>query len=130
MRNFELPGRSPAHGTMSLGEILPPAIGYIRDGYPILLRVAFQFANACDILEKNDNTKRVFMPGGRRLQVGERHCQPELAVTLQKIAEGGCNGTVKLTNDGKMGAAQRHVPVQQAHVTCCHISYDRFLSNR
>jgi len=86
MRNFELPGRSPVLGSMSLGEILPPAIGYIRDGYPILSRIAFHFANACDIFEKNDNTRRVFMPGGRRLQVGERHCQPELAVALQKIA--------------------------------------------
>ncbi len=77
------------YGTMSLGEILQVAIGYAQNGYPISSRVAFDFANASDILEKNDNTKRVFMPGGRTPRVGERHSQPELAVTLQKIAEGG-----------------------------------------
>ncbi len=77
------------HGTMSLGEILQPAIGYARDGYPISSRVAFDFANARENLEKNENTRRVFLPGDRTPQVGERHCQPELAVTLQKIADGG-----------------------------------------
>jgi len=39
-------------------------------------------------------------------------------------------GTVKLTNVGKIGRAHRLVPVQQAHVTCCHVSNDRLLSNR
>jgi len=39
-------------------------------------------------------------------------------------------GTVKLSNKSKRIRTNRHFPIQQAHVTCHHVSNDRFLSNR
>ncbi len=39
-------------------------------------------------------------------------------------------GTVKLTGKSKMIGTNGRSPIQQAHVTCCHVSNDRPLSIR
>jgi len=78
-----------AHGTMDLGELLQPAIEYARDGYPISSRVSSDFAFNAEFLRGDANASRVFLPGGKPPQAGEMHHQPELAATLQKIAENG-----------------------------------------
>ncbi|MFC1665844.1 gamma-glutamyltransferase [Pseudomonadota bacterium] len=77
------------HGRLSLGELLQPAIKYARDGYPIASRISVDFASQKELIEKDPNLKRVFMPNGRIPEVGELHHQPELARTLELIAEGG-----------------------------------------
>ncbi|MEZ5935463.1 MAG: gamma-glutamyltransferase [Alphaproteobacteria bacterium] len=77
------------HGRMSLGELLQPAIGYAQNGYPISSRVHTDFASAASLLSKDETASRIFMPGGRVPQVGQMHRQPELAATLEKIAENG-----------------------------------------
>lgn len=77
------------HGTMDLGELLQPAIGYARDGYPVSSRVAVDFASQEHLLVNDPAAKRVFMPNGKTPGVGEMHHQPELAETLRKVAEHG-----------------------------------------
>ena len=77
------------HGTMGLNELLQPAIAYARDGYPVSSRVSADFALQADIIARDENLKRVFMPGGHTPDVGERHAQPELAATMQLIADKG-----------------------------------------
>lgn len=77
------------HGTMSLAEILAPAIAYARDGYPVSSRVSFDFAQQAKLISNDEGLKRVFMPGGKTPEAGEMHHQPELAATLQKIADHG-----------------------------------------
>lgn len=77
------------HGTMELGELLQPAIEYARDGYPISSRVSADFASSEALLKGCPNSTRVFMPDGKMPGVGDMHHQPELAATLQKIAEHG-----------------------------------------
>jgi len=67
--------------------------------------------------------------GTIKLHVGLNHAGylPEFVA----ITEGSVHkGTVKLTNKSKMIGTNGHPRNQQAHVTCCHISNDRFLSNR
>lgn len=77
------------HGRMPLAELLAPAIGYARDGYPVSSRVSQDWAAAAEVLGAEPTLARIFLPDGRALRVGERHSQPELARTLQAIADGG-----------------------------------------
>ncbi len=77
------------HGTMELGELLAPAIDYARNGYPVASRVALDFASQVDLLKNDPAAMRTFMPGGKVPKRGEMHHQPELANTLEKIANHG-----------------------------------------
>jgi gamma-glutamyltranspeptidase/glutathione hydrolase len=77
------------HGSMSLGELLQPAIDYARDGYAITPRVSYDWHMTVDMLRDDPNAARIFLPEGRAPKVGEMHSQPELAMTLAKIAENG-----------------------------------------
>lgn len=77
------------HGTRPLGELLQPAIRYARDGYPISSRVHFDFCTQIDLLRENEDAARVMLPDGEPPAVGALQRQPQLAETLQAIAEGG-----------------------------------------
>ncbi|HUF86466.1 MAG TPA: gamma-glutamyltransferase, partial [Thermohalobaculum sp.] len=77
------------HGTKGLDELLRPAIGYAREGYPIGSRVHADFAAKVEHLQADANAARIFLPGGRPPPVGSRHRQPELAETLERIARRG-----------------------------------------
>ncbi len=77
------------HGKLSLAEILAPAIGYARDGYPISSRVSVDFARQIDLLRRDKNAASVFMVDGATPAVGSMHRQPALAATLQAIAANG-----------------------------------------
>ena len=79
------------HGRRSLGELLQPAIGYARNGYPISSRVHTDFASAKALLSNDETAMRIFLPGGQAPKVGAMHRQPELAATLENIAENGRN---------------------------------------
>ncbi|MGI9501013.1 MAG: gamma-glutamyltransferase [Geminicoccaceae bacterium] len=76
-------------GRKSLGELLQPAIRYARGGYPISSRVHTDFASGAALLSKDETAARIFLPGGRPPAVGQMHRQPELAATLEKIADNG-----------------------------------------
>jgi len=80
------------YGTIPLSDILSPAIGYARDGYPISSRVSSDFAVNIELLKDCENASRVFLPEGKSIPQGTVHHQPELAATLQKIARNGRDG--------------------------------------
>jgi len=77
------------HGSMDLGELLQPAIALARDGYVITPRVGLDWESQKEVLAKDANAARRFLPNGRPPGVGDVHHQPELAQTLQKIADHG-----------------------------------------
>ena len=77
------------HGTRSLGELLQPAIKYARDGYPVSSRVGVDYASQTELLKNDEASARVFLPNGATPSDGMMHRQPELAATMQKIAEHG-----------------------------------------
>ena len=81
------------HGKSTLAEILAPAIGYARDGYPITHRVSTDFAAGCDVLDSDGQA--VFMVAGTPPKMGTRHHQPALAQTLERIAATGRDGFYK-----------------------------------
>ena len=77
------------HGVKGLGELLAPAIGYARHGYPISSRVHVDFKAAEALLRANDNAARIFLPDGKVPAIGDMHFQPKLANTLEAIGEHG-----------------------------------------
>ena len=77
------------HGSRQLGELLQPAIRYARDGYPVSSRVSIDLASQAELIGKDAASARVFMPNGKTPRVGEMHRQPQLADTLDKIANHG-----------------------------------------
>jgi gamma-glutamyltranspeptidase/glutathione hydrolase len=77
------------HGTKGLDELLRPAIRYAREGYPIASRVHADFVAQVEKLKADANAARIFLPGGRPPGIGQRHRQPELAETLERIARRG-----------------------------------------
>ncbi|MCP5082879.1 MAG: gamma-glutamyltransferase [Alphaproteobacteria bacterium] len=77
------------HGRMPLGEVLQPAIGYARDGYPISSRVHVDFADCAALMSGDENVASAYMPGGKSPEVGQMLRLPALAKTLQTVADEG-----------------------------------------
>jgi gamma-glutamyltranspeptidase/glutathione hydrolase len=83
---FELHGR---FGKIPMKELLQPAIGYARNGFPLTEVIARGWAANAKLLEQFPNYRETFMPGGRAPAKGEIFRNPLLADTLSRIAEGG-----------------------------------------
>lgn len=78
------------YGTMGLDRLLQPAIRFAREGYPIHSRVAVDWETGAEAtLRHNPNAERVMLPGGKPPAVGTIHRQPQLADTMELIAEKG-----------------------------------------
>ncbi|MEJ6710141.1 MAG: gamma-glutamyltransferase [Amylibacter sp.] len=77
------------HGRMSLQELLQPAIGYARDGYPVSSRVHTDWTASKALIAAEQSTASIFLPNGEVPKVGHIHHQKVLAVTLQAIADNG-----------------------------------------
>lgn len=78
-----------AYGTMSLEEVIAPAIRLAENGFPVSARLAHDLRQAAPRLERFSESRRIFLRNGRYYQPGESFKQKELAKTLKKIARGG-----------------------------------------
>ena len=76
------------HGTMPLSEVLKPAIDYADNGYPVSEIASSQWAASSPRLRALPSGQE-FLPNGRAPMHGEIVRLPELARTLQTIADGG-----------------------------------------
>ena len=76
------------HGTMPLSELLKPAIGYAHNGYPVSEVVSSQWAAGEHRLKARPSGQEL-LPGGRAPVRGDIVRLPELAHTLETIADGG-----------------------------------------
>ncbi len=83
---FELHKR---FGSMDMDQILKPAINYAREGFPVTELIAYYWAGNARSLSRYPNVKEVYMPGGKAPAKGEIFKNPNLASTLEAIAEGG-----------------------------------------
>ncbi len=77
-------------GTRPLAELLEPAVGYARDGFPVSTRLASDIAGSARSL--NDPARALYLPGGEPPPVGSRLRNPALAATLERIAGEGKEG--------------------------------------
>jgi gamma-glutamyltranspeptidase/glutathione hydrolase len=83
------------HGRKDIAELLAPAIGFARDGFPVHPRVAFDWARDEVRLRRDPNATRVFLPRGRAVRSGEVFSNPGLADALGLIAAKGRDGFYK-----------------------------------
>nr|MDP9148258.1 gamma-glutamyltransferase [Acidobacteriota bacterium] len=77
------------HGTMKLADVLAPAIRLAKDGFPVSEKLAREFEEEKSGLQQFAVSKHIFLHDGRLYKVGEIFREPELAATLQRVAENG-----------------------------------------
>jgi gamma-glutamyltranspeptidase / glutathione hydrolase len=80
------------HGRLPFAELLAPAIRLAREGYAVAERVAFDWGREVSLLSADANAAHVFLPQGRPPVAGDLHRQPQLADTLEIIAQEGRDG--------------------------------------
>ncbi|MEQ9547352.1 MAG: gamma-glutamyltransferase [Marinobacter sp.] len=81
------------HGTLSLKQALAPAIKLAREGFTVPRRFTEGLEQARDRLQRWPASRNAFYKeDGSAWQPGERFRQPELANTLQRIADNGVKG--------------------------------------
>ncbi|WP_367133767.1 gamma-glutamyltransferase family protein [Saccharothrix sp. HUAS TT1] len=72
------------YGTKTLREVLGYAIGYARDGFPLLERSAFTISTVADLFKDHwTSSAALWLPGGRPPVAGERFRNPKLADTWE-----------------------------------------------
>ncbi len=76
-------------GTMSLGELLQEALYHAGEGFPVTEVIAGEWANATQVLNRDPEAARVFLPKGRAPRPSEVFANPELAKTLQTVSREG-----------------------------------------
>ena len=100
-------------GQLPMEEVLSPAIGYARDGFPVSPIIADlwamnfnRFQRNAALIEERGNAMALYLPEGRAPKAGEVFRNPDLAETLNLIAQGGAEafyrGPVARTVDAYM----------------------------
>lgn len=83
---FELHGR---FGVLPMEDILQPAIGYAREGFPVTELIAYYLDRSAPILSGFPNFTETYMPDGDMPKKGEIFRNPYLANTYETIANQG-----------------------------------------
>lgn len=74
------------HGTMTLREVLEPAIHYASHGHPVLRRVSATIAGLADFFRDEWPTSAaVWLPGGQAPAPESLFCNPDLADTWTRL---------------------------------------------
>ena len=81
-----------AHGRLPLSRVLESAISYAREGFPVTGRLASFIRMMRDDLVQQREAAALFLPGGAAPPPGSRLANPDLADTLQAIADFGWSG--------------------------------------
>jgi gamma-glutamyltranspeptidase/glutathione hydrolase len=83
---------SRKYGKLPLKVSLAPAIRIAREGFPVYARLAQGYAQRGKVMERYPGTRAVFLADGDALEEGETLRQPDLARTLELLAEKGHAG--------------------------------------
>ncbi|MFW5420133.1 gamma-glutamyltransferase family protein [Nocardiopsis sp. CNT-189] len=76
------------HGTLPLRELLEPAVGYARGGYPVLPQIAAKVAEVRGVFTGRwPSSAALWLPGGRVPEAGSMHRNPALADTYRRLVE-------------------------------------------
>src|SRR5687768_15484044 len=102
------------HGTWELAEVLDFAIGYARDGHPVLARVGATISAVSELFREHwPASAELWMPEGRIPAEGELITNPAHARTLQRLVQAGAGigeavGTAAAhTREARIDAARR-----------------------
>jgi len=96
-------------GRKKLKEDLAPAIRTAQDGYPVPEWVAAYWAMEVEYLRKDDAATSLYLPADHAPHVGDIFKNPELAASLEQIAQHGSDAFYKGEISKKiLEAMQRH----------------------
>ena len=74
------------HGTMSLAEVMEPALGYAIRGYPVVARISAAIETVRALFETEwPSSAAIYLPGGRVPEPGRLFRNPALAATYQRL---------------------------------------------
>jgi len=78
------------YGTMSMAEVLEPAIYYAENGFPVSEKIGGAWARSVRKLSRDESTASTWLVDGKRApKVGEIFVNKDLANTLKKLAKYG-----------------------------------------
>jgi gamma-glutamyltranspeptidase/glutathione hydrolase len=80
------------HGTMSLRELLQPAITYAEEGFCVTPRVSAVWGAFSDVLRKHTPARSHYLPSDQAPGPGTVFRHPALGATFRRIADHGRNG--------------------------------------
>lgn len=100
-----------AWGSLPLQTLWAPAIKFARSGAPMSATLARRVQRGLGgVLNETSALRHTFLSGSRALVPGESFTQPDLAVTLSRLAESGPTGALELFYRGELGERiGRHV---------------------
>ncbi|MDP5169995.1 MAG: gamma-glutamyltransferase [Bacteroidia bacterium] len=103
---FELHGK---FGKLPMTELLAPAIGYAREGFPVSELIAYYLQGSARIYKTWPNFADTWMPGGQAPAKGDVFANPRLANTLELIANGGRDAFYKGVIADKIDAHMKSI---------------------
>ncbi len=78
-----------SYGTMTLAQVLEPAIRIADEGFPVTPIIARDWRNTAGLLRRNDAAAATFLPGGQPPSAGTWFRNPDLARTFRRISRNG-----------------------------------------
>jgi gamma-glutamyltranspeptidase / glutathione hydrolase len=94
------------HGTMRLGEVLAPALGYAKNGYPVVPRISAAIETVRPMFETEwRSSAAIYLPGGKVPQPGGLFRNRALAGTYGRLL--GEAEAKTGDREGQIGAARR-----------------------
>lgn len=92
------------HGTWELGEVLSYAIGYARDGHPLLAQASATIARVAGLFSEHwPSSADLWMPEGRVPEPGAMMRNPAYAAVLESLVSAGH----AIRDDGPVGREAR-----------------------
>jgi len=92
------------YGTLTLAQALQPAIHYARDGFPVSRTLAEDIRDSKALIGRDSAMSAIFLPDGKVPAPGYRLRNPDLAHSLEGIAQGGPDAFYKGPIASKMAA--------------------------
>ncbi len=80
------------HGRLPLKQSLQPAIRIASEGFPVYGRMARGYQQRKDVMRRYPGTREVYERNGKPIAEGDLFKQPELAHTLELLADKGFDG--------------------------------------
>lgn len=90
-----------SYGTLSLEEVMQPAIRYAERGYRATKYLSGIIRMVAADIERFAETAKIYMPGGQPLQAGDVVINPDYAATLKLVAKEGAD----VLYGGELGSA-------------------------
>jgi gamma-glutamyltranspeptidase/glutathione hydrolase len=82
------------YGTLRIADVLGPAIGYARNGYPLVERISATIDTVKDLFREHWPTSAaVYLPGGNVPRPGTMFSNPKIADTYERILREAQNGS-------------------------------------